>query len=170
MLRALGWSAHREAGAEVFTVALISVLPLLVGAMARCFQSENVDLSLALYGASLDSFLVHGELLLYALAFIAVVTWTALREWPAGLRPPRIVLGVFCIVSVGIITTFFCLDTAKVALHTEAILMSKIVFVVTLIFYYVATVLSKIEPPDLAASLSASSSALSSQLGPGASS
>ena len=165
MLRALGWKAHREAVAEVLTIALISVLPLLFGAMVRWFQIENTILSFTSYESAVDSFLIRGELFLYALAFIAIVAWTALKEWPLGLRPPRIVLGVFCIVSVGIITTFYSLDTAKIAVHVDAVLIfSKIMFVITLATYYLATVLSKIEPPDLALIFSVSSSALSSQL------
>ncbi len=165
MLKALGWRAHGDALAEVLTIALISVLPLLFGAMVRWFQIDNTVLSFASYKSAVDSFLIRGELFLYALAFIAIVAWTALKEWPLGLRPPRIVLGVFCIISVGIITTFYSLDTAKVALHVDAVLIfSEIMFVTTLTIYYFATVLSKIEPPDLALILSVSSSALSSRL------
>jgi len=166
MLSALGWKAHTEALAELITVTIISILPLVLGGLIRWLEIENSALSFDSYETYVNSFLIHGELFLYALAFIAVIAWTALREWPLGLRPPRLVLGLFCFISIAIITIFFSLDTAKVALHIEAVLKcSKIMFAITLIFYYLATVLSKIEPPDLAAILSKSSDALASQLG-----
>ena len=168
MLKALGWKAHRDAGAEVLTIALISILPLLFGAMVRWLQVENPVLSLEGYEDAFNSFVIRGELFFYALAFIAVIAWVALKEWPPGLRPPRVVLGLFCMISFGIITTFYTLDTVKVALHTDAVLIaSKIMFVVSLMLYYFATVLIKAEPPDFAAALSASSNALASQLGEG---
>jgi hypothetical protein len=170
MITALGAKAHFDALTELVTITVISISPLLLGGLIRWLQIGNSILSFASYEGAVDSFLARGELFLYALAFIAIIAWTALREWPLGLRPPRVVLGLFCLISISIITIFCSLDAAKVALHIEMTLkLSKIMFVITLAFYYLATVLSKIEPPDLAAILSESSSALASKLGPGAS-
>ena len=166
MMYALGIRAHLLALLEVFVITLISTFPLLLGAMIRWFEISNQQLSFAAYWTALDSFLVRGELFLYALALIAIVVWAALREWSLGLRPPRIVLGLYCFISFGIICTFYTLDAEKVSLHVEAVLVfSKIIFFVTLFFYYFSTLLSKIEPPNLAAILAASSGALAAELG-----
>jgi hypothetical protein len=168
MFVALGLKAHIEAFTELFTITLISVSPLLLGGMVRWLQIDNSILSFTSYEGAVNSFLVRGELFLYALAFIAIIAWTALREWPLGLRPPRILLGLFCLISISMITIFYSLDAAKVALHAEqTLVLSKIMFGFTLAFYYLATVLSKIEPPDLAAILSESSVALASELSRG---
>jgi hypothetical protein len=169
MLRVLRWKAHRDAIAEVSTVAIISVLPLLFGASVRWFQIENADLSWASYGHTVNGVLIHGELFLYALAFIAAIAWIALKEWPMGLRPPRIGLGIFCIVSICIITAFYSLDAAKVALHEDAVLIiSAVILTTTLFLYYLAILLNKSGPPDLQAILAEESEGLSSQIGPGA--
>jgi len=165
---ALGFRAHVEAFGELVTITLISVSPLLFGGMIRWLQIDNSNLSFTSYEGAVDSFLVRGELFLYALAFIAIIAWTALREWPLGLRPPRVVLGLFCLISISMITIFYSLDATKVALHVHAtLILSKIMFAITLALYYLAAVLSKIEPPDLAAMLSESSGALASKLAEG---
>jgi hypothetical protein len=169
MLRVLKWKAHRDAVAEVLTIAIISVLPLLFGASVRWFQVENTDLSIASYGKTINGVLSHGELFLYALAFIATIAWIALKEWPMGLQPPRVGLGIFCIIAVCIITAFYSLDAAKVALHEDAVLIvSAVVLFATLFLYYFAILLNKSGPPDLQAVLTESSETLSSQIGPGA--
>jgi hypothetical protein len=165
MLIALEWKVYRESLCELVAITAISISPLLFGAMIRWVQVENNELSLGAYFRALDSFLTRGELFLYALAFIAIVAWAALKDWPLGLRPPRVILGLFCFFSFGIITIFYSLDTIKVALHVDAVLiLSKIMFFITLCFYYFATVLSKVEPPDFLAVLAQSSNALSAQL------
>ena len=165
MLRVLDWKAYRHAGAEVVTIAEISILPLLFGASVRWIQIENTDLSLASYGNSINGVLIHGELFLYSLAFIAVIAWITLKEWPIGLRPPRIGLGIFCIISICIITAFYSLDTAKVALHEDVVLIvSTVILGVTLILYYFAVLLNKSDPPDLSEIMTEGSDSLSSQL------
>ncbi|HEV2263554.1 MAG TPA: hypothetical protein VGR79_03365 [Stellaceae bacterium] len=161
----MGWRAHREALQELALVTFISVSPLLLGAVIQWAQLKNEALPLSYWGA-LNTYLVRGELFLYALAFIASIAWVALREWPAGLRPPRVLLGGFCIGAFGLITGFYSLDTANVLLHPGPVLVgSKIVFCATLVFYYLATVLSKIEAPDYPHELAASSAALAAKLG-----
>jgi hypothetical protein len=168
MLAALSLKDHVDAAAELVTITVISVLPLILGGLIRWLQLDNFVLSFASYGGAFDTFLVHGELFLYALAFIATIAWTALKEWPPGLRPPRVVFGLFCFLSISMITLFFSFDTARVALHIEGVLtISKVMFALTLVFYYFATLLSKVDAPDVAAALSESSDALASKLSRG---
>src|ERR1700677_428382 len=99
MLVMVGLRAHWEAFQEVLSITLISVSPLPIGALIRWVQAENEHLSLNSYVSALGTFLARGELLLYALAFIAVVAWITFKEWPEGLKPPRLLLGLFCLIS-----------------------------------------------------------------------
>ena len=169
MFRALDLKAYLDSLGEVFFVAIVSLLPLLLGGLIRRSGMDNRILSWASYKCAIEAFMVHGELFLYTLPFIATILWTAVREWPQGIRPPRAILVLFCSISISLIIVFYCLDTAKVALHINVILVfSGALFVLTLFFYFVSTVLDKIEAPDLAAVFSQASSAMAIELDEGA--
>ena len=137
MFRALGLKDHLDSLKEVLFVTLLSLLPLPIAGLIRWTLIDNRILSWASYKCAIEAFMVHGELFLYTLPFIATILWTAVREWPQGTRPPRAILVLFCSISISLIIVFYCLDTAKVALHINVILVfSGALFVLTLFLLF----------------------------------
>jgi hypothetical protein len=68
-------------------------------------------------------------------------------------------------VSVALIAIFYSLLAANVPLREDLILiLSKGTFAVSLAVYYLATVLVKVEAPDLSNALSSTAKSLSDQL------
>lgn len=165
MLVALGWKAHLETINELLVVTIASIAPIALGGLFRWVRIDNAERSLAGYMHVIDELLERGELFMTTLAFVAVIFWHVVKEWPEGLKPPRVIFGIFCILSFGIISLFYSLDANKVAVHVESVLIfSKMLFGVTLVIYYISTLLTKADGIDYAAELARSSGALSSQL------
>jgi len=165
ILRLVGWRAHYEAIKESFVLALISTLPIVIAALTTWGRHYRSDPSWNAYATAVDHLLEHGELFMAALAYIAVIVWHVLKEWPDGLKPPRIVFGAFCFVAFALILVFYIFEANKLGIDVEVTLVgSKLLFGVTLIAYYLSTVLVRIEAPQYAQALSDRASELSQRL------
>lgn len=165
MFLRVGSKAHYEALRELFVITLISLAPIGFGGLIRSLRPQNNLASIEGYWHAVDSLLERGELFMCALAFVAVIAWHVFKEWPKDLNPPRATFGIYCLLSFAVITIFYTLDANQVEVHVDFVLVfSKLLFAATLFVYYLSTVLTKFDLPDLASELAQSSEMLSSEL------
>lgn len=165
ILRLIGLKPHIEAFKEVAVIAIISLAPIAFGALVRwALKLEESDKAIAYFDA-IDDLLKHGELFMCALAFVAVIAWHVFKEWPAGMQPPRITLGIFCLISFALVVVFYTLEANHIVVRVGVILTaSKGLLLLALVLYYFSTVLTKCEGPGYAEALAESAGGLSSEL------
>lgn len=155
----------RQAAAEVLTIGIISVLPLVLAGVARYFtamfytpEAPN-DFVAVIWGA-----IASGQLLFYALSFVATIIYYSCgditRDFPLRLLYVVIsfLFGVLVVLFIGINPS-----GEKLAVGPISIL-SIIIYLVSAFMYWTVAVFKEIDPPDYDKSLREGEDAVASDL------
>jgi hypothetical protein len=126
---------------EVVFIAVFSLLPLMITAAFRALRSRQVD-----WLGELGNLIAGGQLMYYALGFIATAAWVLLMD----IKRPRLFIPLLALavvtVVVGVAITIG-IDPNAQSMNAEAFRSaSYVIFFVSLITYLLTTILRAWQP------------------------
>lgn len=183
-----GFAAHWRSLKEILIILVISTSPLYLGALLHHYIDEGSPS----YLLSLLFVVQRGELFLYSMSIVAAIVLLANNEWISELwdhlrrnrqndppeadgakavtsdnddRPPKWLFNVFSIVTFGICSMFFGIESVKFKIPSgNLVTLSSVIFGLSIVFWYVINVLSTVDPPNIEVGLDADARKLGDRL------
>jgi hypothetical protein len=155
------WKSDRalwhEASAEVFTVGLISIFPLIFAGIASYFiVAINTPEAPNHFGNKIWQTIASGQLLFYAISAIATVIFYASRDFKKNF-PLRLHYMILSLLFVIFAATIIGIDPTLQKLSIAQITWTSIgIYAVSTAMYWTILIFRSIDPDDFDASLRAS--------------
>ncbi len=143
------WINHKDAAKQLATNLVWSLLPIILGVLwllAESGEHSNPDLSSVIFAN-----IGHGELFLYCSSLLAPIYWMALHDPPgAGRFPSKLSHMVFVALIICASAFFYGLQRSNLTLNEGFIFQTSIIlFVVSVLILYIATVYHAYRMPSL---------------------
>ena len=153
-IRAASPDVKARAAREVFTIAFVSLLPLLLGILVQNISYfRHNPFTLGAMWAIFASFLLSGQLFFYATSFAGSIIYVASDDYFQGNFPPRLWFYLVAFTCSAISFAFIGLDPKLDTLNNPVVfVVSMLTFILSVATFYILLVMTRAEPPTAEAS------------------
>jgi hypothetical protein len=139
--------AHGDAFGEVFTVTLVSLIPLFLLPIGDQLRNGSGNI---LAGTFLDA-ISAGQLYLYSFAMLGMILWLCWKEHEyLNQFAPRLYFGLLAFIPSVLIVTVYSFDpTLSKKLSPPLIIFSLVVYALYVCLYYILRVYDNLRPPSV---------------------
>ncbi|HDR9133837.1 TPA: hypothetical protein QDA91_004992 [Burkholderia vietnamiensis] len=139
------WKDVWDSSVEYSNSLLWSTMPFWLGALVLFYQRQNVDTT---FVDTLTGTFKNGELLVFTIGAVTPIIYLTLFEDPKAAFPHRLSLGTLAMFLIVICASLFALQKGKVAIKTDLIYWSSLIFaLIAITLRYISILYNKTKYP-----------------------